>query len=448
MKDTLVELFDDTKVTSSFQFHIENGRIGRSLALGSASRPVEFPLPTDLETLAARDPAKAWMVARSRSQGEPRCNDEGSKRLSVVDLFSGCGGFSFGLREAAEQLGYALDHRLAADMDGTALEVYRRNIHPKYVFQGNIDTAVDYRLSFRGERASFGYPPEIDEPLLASLGEVDIVMGGPPCRGHSNLNNRTRRSDDRNTLYLTVPAIAVALNARIVLIENVAAVLNSKPNVVAQARQVLERCGYSTDEAVVEATSFGVAQTRKRHFMLAIRGRGGDELRFKERLAALTTATGLSVSEAIGDLERPSRATSFDTPASISKDNVKRIDYMYDHGLYELPNTERPDCHKDGHTYPSVYGRLRPNLPAGTITGGFLSPGRGRFTHYSQRRGLTPHEGARIQGFPDYFRFERTDGTTLENKNHARLIGDAVPPPMAASVALAALMAAEEKPSA
>ena len=78
---------------------------------------------------------------------------------------------------------------------------------------------------------------------------------------------------------------------------------------------------------------------------------------------------------------------------------------FFEHDLYNLPNSERPDCHKDGTTYGSVYGRMFPDRPAPTITTGFMTPGRGRFIHPLLPRTLTPWEAARIQGFPDTYNF-------------------------------------------
>jgi DNA (cytosine-5)-methyltransferase 1 len=128
----------------------------------------------------------------------------------------------------------------------------------------------------------------------------------------------------------------------------------------------------------------------------------------------------------------------FDTPAELSTENQDRVNYLFDHEAFDLPDHVRPECHKEGHTYPSVYGRIHPDRPAQTLTGGFMSPGRGRFVHPMQRRGLTPHEGARLQGFPDHFVFRTVDGIELHRKDFAKMIGDAVPPPMAFAMAIAA----------
>ncbi len=77
--------------------------------------------------------------------------------------------------------------------------------------------------------------------------------------------------------------------------------------------------------------------------------------------------------------------------------------WLIDNDEFELPNHLRPDCHKEGHSYPAVYGRMYPDRPADTISTGFASNGQGRFTHPWAKPGrtITPHEAAAIQSFPD-----------------------------------------------
>jgi DNA (cytosine-5)-methyltransferase 1 len=115
-----------------------------------------------------------------------------------------------------------------------------------------------------------------------------------------------------------------------------------------------------------------------------------------------------------------------DSVPVLSQENQARVDYLFRHAKYELPNAERPDCHKEGHTYPSVYGRMYPDKPAQTITTGFLTPGRGRFVHPTRPRVITPREAARIQGFPDNFQFV-VNGYDPARNAVTKWIGDAVP---------------------
>jgi DNA (cytosine-5)-methyltransferase 1 len=355
--------------------------------------------------------------------------------LTIVDLFCGAGGFSAGMRSAAEAAGVDAQFLACVDLDPASIDVFESNFRPRLKFKRNVDALLDYALRYEGSGARFAYQPEIlDAALSEWVGRVDIVVGGPPCQGHSNLNNHTRRTDLRNSLYLTVPAIGAALGAKAIVIENVQAVLKDKGNVVAKARSVLEN-DYFVQEAVLEAEKLGVAQQRKRHFLVAT----------KKPCPPLADLHGvlftpqINTIDAIGDLVERYAESAFDTSAELSDKNRDRVRYLFDKGEYNLPNAERPDCHQDGHTYPSVYGRLYPDRPAQTITGGFLSPGRGRYVHPTERRGLTPHEGARLQGFPDSFKFVRAGGERLGNKDFSKLIGDAVPPPLGYAIGLACI---------
>jgi DNA (cytosine-5)-methyltransferase 1 len=148
-----------------------------------------------------------------------------------------------------------------------------------------------------------------------------------------------------------------------------------------------------------------------------------------------------SVEFAIDDLLGSVGNSEFDSPSKLSTDNQKRVNLLHENDWDDLPNEERPKCQQSEHTYQSVYGRMRKGEPSGTITTGFLTPGRGRFVHPTQKRGLTPHEGARIQGFPDSFRFEMADGSMPSRKTLCKVIGDAVPPRLGEVVTLAALAA-------
>ena len=145
------------------------------------------------------------------------------------------------------------------------------------------------------------------------------------------------------------------------------------------------------------------------------------------------------MAEALASFVGLERRTAFDEPSRLSDDNLKRVQFLLDQERYDLPDDERPDCHRlKAHNYASVYGRMRPDGVAPTITTGFLSPGRGRFTHPHEARSLTPREGARLQGFPVDFDW-MTQTAALYRCNYADMIGSAVPPQLAFAVGMAAL---------
>jgi len=111
--------------------------------------------------------------------------------------------------------------------------------------------------------------------------------------------------------------------------------------------------------------------------------------------------------------------------------------WLLDNNAFDLPNRLRPPCHQGDHSYVSMYGRLKWDEPAQTITSGYGSLGQGRFMHPTLPRTLTPHEAARLQGFPDYFTF----GSALTRTEAAVIIGNAVPPALA-SIVVSRLIAA------
>lgn len=141
-----------------------------------------------------------------------------------------------------------------------------------------------------------------------------------------------------------------------------------------------------------------------------------------------------SVRWAIADLEHTDGSSPTDCPSQPKPVTQQRIDYLFDNSLFDLPDAQRPDCHRlKEHTYNAVYGRLRWDTLAPTITRGFDTMGRGRFVHPSQRRTLTPHEAARLQMIPDFFDLSPAFGGRREL---VELIGNAVPPKLSYAVAL------------
>jgi DNA (cytosine-5)-methyltransferase 1 len=385
----------------------------------------------------AGDPLGAWWRAHLRGD-VPRSLRSERPTVRTVDLFSGPGGLALGFRRACDELG--LDHvsAAAADQDAEALQVYAANHAPRRWTTDSVSTLVDHQVEGKGENAAFVYEPEIlRDDWLDLVGRTDVVLAGPPCQGHSNLNNRTRRYDKRNELYLTVPAIAVALQAPVVIIENVPAVVHDRQQVVASTVTLLKSAGYHVETGILHADRLGWAQTRQRYFVVARRDLPPVDI---AQIAAALRSPAHDVLWAIQDLADAPYDDSVHISTDMSVENQRRIDYLFDNDLYDLPPAERPDCHKDGTTYNAVYGRLYPGKPAPTITTGFMTPGRGRYIHPHRRRVLTPREAARIQGFPDTYQFQVDPANPPFKLKLGKWIGDAVPMPLGHAAALSALL--------
>jgi DNA (cytosine-5)-methyltransferase 1 len=113
---------------------------------------------------------------------------------------------------AANDAGLGAESVLACDLDPAALAVYARNLVAPLTLIGSVADHIDYVVKGAGDSAKFGKAPKIVGPVLGNFaGGIDLLLAGPPCQGHSALNNHTRHDDPRNGLYLAVPAIAAAL---------------------------------------------------------------------------------------------------------------------------------------------------------------------------------------------------------------------------------------------
>jgi DNA (cytosine-5)-methyltransferase 1 len=360
----------------------------------------------------------------------------GPRAFTLVDLFAGCGGLSLGVAQACRSVGAALKVVLAVDFDISATEVYRDNFPLADVRHALVDKLFDGQL---GHSLSSS-----EETLVRGIqpGSVDFLVAGPPCQGHSNLNNHTRRDDPKNALYLRAVRAIEVLRPSVAMIENVPAVLNDKTDVVSTARAQLREMGYTVQDAVVGLGELGVAQKRRRHVLIASVVPTLDVNSVLRSMAAEERAVTPDLAWAIADLIDAEPDGMLNRASIASADNAARMKWLVVHDAYDLPNTERPKCHWGDHSYKSMYGRLKWDEPAQTITSGFGSMGQGRYVHPEAQRTITPHEAARIQGFPDYFRF-----TSAPTRGQlATMIGNAAPPALARhvfSMGIAAMQPAE-----
>jgi DNA (cytosine-5)-methyltransferase 1 len=360
------------------------------------------------------------------------------RSVGIVDIFSGCGGLALGLWEAARAFGRKCNLIGAIDRDPAQAATFRRN------FPACDVRVADVTDCFPG---SVGEPKSNTEKELSrSWAGVDFVVGGPPCQGHSNLNNVTRRSDDRNLLAIKMARAAEIFEPRFVIVENVPGIERDRHRSIYLLQEQLAKCNEGYDSALIKlrAEDYGVAQTRHRCFLVAWqRGLSSSvsEQSLLNMVTSLRVQSARPVEWAIEDLENVSPTGIFDLTPNASPETISRINYLHDSGDSELPDHLRPDCHRTKpHTYRSVYGRMHAGRPAPTLTTGFPTLGQGRFMHPHLPRMLTPHEAARIQFFPDFFSFGLESRTEL-----SRAIGNAVPPKLGYVIGLA-LLALTEAP--
>ena len=340
-----------------------------------------------------------------------------SPKVTIADLFAGCGGLSLGMQRAAHHLDYSLDVRLAVDSDQVATDVYRESFKNAKIECKPIQEIFD---------GDSGDPPTRTESALRSeVGQLDILLGGPPCQGHSNLNNHSRRDDPRNGLYLYMARAAEVLRPSAIIIENVPTVTRDVRESVKRTVDRLEEAGYTSEQAVIDLWKLGVPQRRRRHVTVAALDDGIDMRTIVEELKKpICKHLPRSVGWAIDDLKDEARIRLFDSPSQPQEHTRIRIDWLFDNNEFDLPNEHRPECHQTEHSYTAMYGRMSWNAPAQTVTTGFNSMGQGRYIHPCRRRVITPHEAARLQMLPDCMDFSKATA----RKHLSKLIGNAVPP--------------------
>jgi DNA (cytosine-5)-methyltransferase 1 len=339
----------------------------------------------------------------------------GDRVFRFADIFAGCGGLSLGIAQAAYDHKRATEVALAMDIEPAMTAVYKTNFPKAAVQTIAVEEVFDGTLSAELTVA--------EREIVNRIGKVDAVVGGPPCQGHSDLNNHTRRTDPKNLLYLRMARAVEVLRPSIVLIENVPAVRNDKRHLVRAVRHQLVSTGYQVADAVLKLDAMGVPQRRRRHLLLACLPPWPKPREvldsFPDEMPAIH-----DLEWAIGDLATLRYGSGLDLAPRASEDNLARMHWLLRNDKYNLPNSLRPKCHQNEHSYKSMYGRLKWNEPAQTITSGFSSIGQGRYMHPDQPRALTAHEAARIQSFPDYFDFSAAS----RRSDLATMIGNAVPP--------------------
>ena len=343
--------------------------------------------------------------------------------LTYVDLFAGAGGLSLGL----ERAGFELVH--AVEVDEDAQESFATNRDGL--------AATDLSSDIR----------EIDTSEIPDLIEqetVDLVAGGPPCQGFSEVVSPDG-SDDRNHLFTYFIDWVNELEPAAALFENVRGIQTTAGGKFLDAvTESFAQLGYEVTSRVVRASDFGVPQHRRRLLVLATKKDLSNNPMDGFELDPVATP---SVMDGIGDLpkvgpaeqktkyrtdpqtmlQKDLRGTSesftIHQAARHSDDLVEMISHVPDGGSKEdIPEDLQPSS-----GYHNSYSRLSSDEPAVAITSNMSKPSSARCVHPFQDRGLTPREGARLQTFPD--RYDFTGGLVSIRQQ----IGNAVPPYLAES---------------
>lgn len=342
---------------------------------------------------------------RDHDQTSPQYIDmaarEWARPLSAIDLFSGCGGLSRGLKDA----GFGV--LAAVEIDSKAQSTYQKN-HP------------DVRL-YESDIRKLD-PASILEEIGLQPGELDLLAGCPPCQGFSRLRTRNQQTaveDDRNNLVLDFLRFIAVMQPKTIMLENVPAL--GRDSRFTGLRAELERFGYRSVVEVLDASNYMVPQRRKRLIMLASR--------VHEPSVAEPSRIRVTVRDAISGLDAPSRTKDklHSLPERRSEAVRALIAKIPKNGgsRSDLGDEAQLDCHKKMQGFFDVYGRMAWDDVAPTITSGCHNPSKGRFLHPSRNRTITLREAALLQGFPRDYEFDISHG----KEAIALMIGNALPPP-------------------
>jgi DNA (cytosine-5)-methyltransferase 1 len=330
-----------------------------------------------------------------------------SKRPLAVDFFSGSGSVSAALKKAGFEVAAALD------IDPSAAATYKLN-HPEVKFFNDDIRRVQPDLLLK----------EI------GAGHLELLAVCAPCQPFSSQNRKRSNKDSRIPLLLEALPFIRVLKPRFIWVENVPGLGASKT--IVSLQKGLKSLGYSFNEPVrIDAANLGVPQRRIRFVFFASLDAGGcdsfevvsklkldvKDVRFAFRGLSSSCSSEADITDPLHTARRHSELT------------LKRLSAIPIDGgsRSSLPPELQLACHKKlaENSFPDVYGRMKWSAPAPTLTTGCTDVTRGRFAHPEENRAITLREAARLQTFPDDYKF-------FGNKSQIALqIGNAVPLDMA-----------------
>lgn len=339
----------------------------------------------------------------------------------VIDLFAGVGGLSLGF----EQKGFSVV--LANEYDETIAEAYQAN-HPKTkMIVGDITTL------------------DLEKTFGAYKGKISVIIGGPPCQGFSQKGQRKTIHDKRNFLFKYYVNVVSLVKPQYFVMENVPNLLTSEKGFFKkEIEELFNSMGYSLNSGVLNAADYGVPQNRRRAVIIGKLNSPAPQLPIPK------TGT-TTIWDAISDLSYLDSGEGIEEqqyakPVQSEYQKILRGDstILYNHvatkhsplALERLslipPNSGKevlPKEHLTKSIYSGTWTRMRKDEVSVTITTRFDTPSSGKFTHPYLNRAITVREAARIQSFPDSFRFIGNKGSQMKQ------VGNAVPPLLASAIA-------------
>jgi DNA (cytosine-5)-methyltransferase 1 len=343
------------------------------------------------------------MMAGSTRAVRGRIEDD----VVCVDLFCGAGGLTHGLTSAGLKVRAGVDFERACR-------------HP-------------YEFNHQGVEFHLADVAELEASTVSRwFGDatVRVLAGCAPCQPFSTYALRYQKTervedDQRWSLLSHFGRLVGELLPEIVTMENVPSVM--RHSVFKQFKSAMENRGYKVWAGVVDCVDYGLPQRRLRTVLLA-------SLLGEIKMSAPMRAASRTVEDVIKDLPvlrhgGRDKNDRLHAASRLSELNYERIRHSRPGGTWrDWPQHLVARCHakSSGRKYPAVYGRMRYDEPAPTLTTQFYGYGSGRFGHPTQARGLSLREGALLQGFPKEYSFV-ADDEPIHFKALGSMIGNAVP---------------------
>ncbi|WP_417436933.1 DNA cytosine methyltransferase [Idiomarina abyssalis] len=316
-----------------------------------------------------------------------------------IDLFAGGGGLSEGMKQAGFEIISAVEN------NPYAAETFKANHKNTVMFENDI---------------RFVSGKEILKRTGIKKGELDLLAGCPPCQGFSSLTRKYKREDSRNTLIAEVARLVRETMPKAIMIENVPGLMKRGEPFLKGFLKDIESMGYISNFDVLQVADYGVPQDRKRFVLLAGLG---FEIEIPKpthsKKGCEKTTPWVNVKTALESLEKPvllSEANSngggkqynWNVTRNMAPINIERLKHLKPGApRYDIPDHLRPNCHKGNNKgFANVYGRMSYESVSPTITCGCTVLSKGRFGHPTELRTISVREAARLQTFPDSFKFE------------------------------------------
>jgi DNA (cytosine-5)-methyltransferase 1 len=340
-----------------------------------------------------------------------------------IDLFSGAGGMSVGAIEAG------IDVKIAIEMDKFAAVTYQEN-HPNTLMLNDDIRKV-----------------RINRFCKRKKDDILILFGGPPCQGFSTSNQKTRNKENENNwLYKEYLRLTKEQNPDWIIFENVKGIVETEKGFFFEKINTeLNKLGYTTRHAILNAEDFGIPQIRNRVFIV------GSLHGIKYEFPNPTLKKHITVKDAISDLPHLTNGASFheldystkpknkyqtqsrkkskkSVNNNVTDNNeivLKRYKHIPPGGNWENIPTKLMKNYKDfSRCHTRIYYRLKSDEPS-VVIGNYR---KNMLIHPTEDRGLSVREAARIQSFPDNFHFYGSIGFQQQQ------VGNSVPPLLAKAV--------------